>query len=337
MRAMERRSKDALLRIHARGPAVERPRFAEEMTRLWLERPDKIREERVGEFPRVGVRVGDTWWMFNEHQGSMTNNGAPNHQAGMGQEFELMLEPAPLLPLFDFEIIAEEVQASRRAVRVRGYQRPLPESTPFLPPPLPHGCDDYEFVVDLANGMLLRVIGLIDGEPALDLQIVEVVFDEPIAPETFVFESPDGEPIEDVSQHRTLHPLPIETVAERASFTVFVATGLEEPWRMRAMHITPRRRQPLEQVHLSYHRSDAAHSFAINQQAAAAPDLFTTADEADEIEHDGVTMALVRPTERHPLGVVRLKREGTSIEITSDNLDIEKLLEIATSLRPISP
>ena len=275
------------------------------------------------------MRVGDTWWMYSEQLGAMTNNGSPN-QAGLGQEFELMIEPAPILPLFDFEILGKEVQASRPALRVRGIQRPLAEGTPFLPSPLPAGCDDYELVVDLETGTLLRVVGLIDAEPVVDLQIVEVVFDEPITPETFAFEPPAGESIEDTSQREPLHPLPIEAVAERASFRVFVATGLEEPWRMHAMYITSRRGQPHEQVHLSYHRDDALHSFAINQQPADAPDLFTTAGEAEQIEHDGITMLVTRPTERLPLGGVQLTRDGTTIEVTSDNLPIDELLEIAT-------
>ena len=337
MQAMERLSRQSggsVMRMYARGPAVERPRFFEETTRLWLERPDKVREEREGEFPRFGVRVGDTWWLYSEQQGALTNNGEPNHQSGIGGEFELMLEPAPILPLFDFEVVGEELQASRPAVRVRGRQRSLGDGAGFLPSPLPHGCDDYEFVIDLETGTLLRAIGLIDGEAALDLQIVEVVFDEPIAPEMFVFTPPDDETIEDVAEHRTPLSLRIDEVAERASFAVFIATGLEEAWRMHARHVAPRRRQPFEHVHLGYHRGDGAHSFAIDQYSDAAGERFAAAEEYEALDHDGTTMHVIRPTEQRPLAIVRLQRDGTNIEITSDNLAVETLLDIATSLRP---
>jgi len=188
------------LTIPSGGPARERPRFVEETTRLWLERPDKLREEKDGEYPRTGVRVGDTWWLYNEHYGVVTNDGS-GHGVGLGQEFDLILEPARLLPWFDFEILDDEVQADQPAVRVLG--RPRPASEPAflrLPSPLPAGCDLYEFVVDRERGTLLRVLGLFDGRPAMDLQIVEIVFDEPIAPETFVFEPPAGVEIKNLRE-----------------------------------------------------------------------------------------------------------------------------------------
>jgi diguanylate cyclase (GGDEF)-like protein len=195
-RARERRGAH-LLTISSGGPARELPRFVEETTRLWLERPDKVREEKSGEFPRSGVRVGDSWWLYNEHQGAVTNNGSGG-SPGLGREFDVILKPAPLLPWFDFEILGDEVQADRSAVRVLGRPRPLSEPVFFLPSPVPAGCDRYEFVVDLERGTLLRLQGFFDGMPALDLQIVEIVFDEPIAPETFVFEPPAGEAIKDL-------------------------------------------------------------------------------------------------------------------------------------------
>ncbi len=207
--ALEReqeRSGSQLLTISSGGPARERPRFLEETTRLWLERPDKIREEKTGKFPRIGVRVGDTWWHYNEYQGAVTNNGSGDN-TGLGREFDLILEPAPLLPWFDFEILGNEVQADRPAVRVLGRPRPAPERAFFLPSPLPAGCDRYEFVVDLEQGTLLRVVASFDGEPALDLQIVEVVFDEPIPAETFVFEAPAGETIKDVRDRQGVDTL----------------------------------------------------------------------------------------------------------------------------------
>jgi diguanylate cyclase (GGDEF)-like protein len=196
-RERERCGEQVVLTLSSGGSTRERPRFVEETTRLWLERPDRVREEKTGAFPRIGVRVGDTWWHYNEYQGAITNNGS-GVNTGLGGEFGLILEPAPLLPWFDFEILGDEVQADRPALRVLGRLRPAPRRAFFLPPPLPAGCDLFEFVVDREQGTLLRVVALINGEPALDLQIVEVAFDEPIAPETFVFEPPAGVTVKDV-------------------------------------------------------------------------------------------------------------------------------------------
>lgn len=54
--------------------------------------------------------------------------------------------------------------------------------------------------------MLMRQRRFRSG-PALDLQIVEIVFDEPIAPETFVFEPPPGLTMNDVEERRRVDTL----------------------------------------------------------------------------------------------------------------------------------
>jgi hypothetical protein len=335
--AMERwsrsRERGNLTRIYAHASDVERPRFYEETTRLWIERPDKVREETDGELARYGVRVGNTWWMWNEIQGAVTNNGAQDHHAGLGEQYEALLEPAPFLPHFDFELLGEQEQAGRRTIRVRGRARPTSDRNRFLHL-LPVGCDECEFLVDLEHGTLLRLSALVDGETAFDMQITEIAYDEPMPPETFRFAPPAGETIEDVAERGGMRNEPIEQVAARASFTVFIADGLEEHWRMSAMYLPKHRWQPHEHVHLHYHRDDATHFFGINQQPADAPLMFTAVSEPEPIEHNGLILQVIRPTESFPLGSVRLERDGTSIEITSDNLSIERLLTIAESLKP---
>jgi outer membrane lipoprotein-sorting protein len=319
--------------MYASGREIERPRFYEETTRLWIERPDKIREEVDGQSPRYGVSIGDTWWIWNESQGAITNSGSPNHHAGLGQSYELLLEPAPLLPNFDFAICGEEKQAGRKAIRVHADARPKTDQRRFLPP-LPVGSEECEFVVDLEYGILLRLTALFDNEPGMDMQIREIAINEPIPPETFEFRPPPGEKVEDAAQQHGIRDEPIDEVARRASFTVFIATRLDSPWRMRAMYLPKRRGQPHEHVHLHYHRDDATHSFGINQQLADAPLIFTAVSEPEEINHGGERLRVVRPTESFPLGSARLIRGGTSIEITSDNLPLERLLAVVDSLQP---
>lgn len=338
-KAMERWNRERQGRsrsvMHAHGPAIERPRFYEETTRLWIERPDKVREEVEGQFARYGVSVGDTWWMWNDVQGAITNNGAPNHHAGLGDSFLRLLEPAHLLPIFDFTIVGDEEHAGRPTFRGHARRRRTTSDEHRFMPPLPVGTEECEFLVDIEHGTLLRLTALFDGDPGFDMQIEEIAYNEPIPPETFRFTPPPGEPVEDVSeQSRAIRDEPIEEVARRASFTVFIATGLEEPWRMRAMYLPKRRGQPHEHVHLHYHRDDAAHSFGINEQAADAPLMFTAVSEPEPVERNGEQLHVVRPSESFPLGSIRLIRDSTSIEITSDNLSIERLLSIVDSLRP---
>lgn len=318
--------------MYATGPEIERPRFSQETTRLWIERPDKIREEVDGQFPRYGVSIGDTWWMWSEMQGAITNSGSPNHHAGLGQSYELLLEPAQLLADFDFAIRGEEEQAGRKAIRVHAHARPTSDQHTFMPP-LPVGSEECEFVVDLEYGVLLRLTALFESEPVTDMQIQEIAVDEPIPPEIFEFAPPPGEQVEDAAQQHSIRDEPIGKIAQRASFVVFIATKLDGSWRMRAMYLPKRRGQPHEHVHLHYHRDDATHSFGINQQLADAS-IFTAVSEPEEIEHGGERLHVVRPTESFPLGSVRLIRGGTSIEITSDNLPIERLLGIVDNLQP---
>lgn len=320
--------------MFARGGAVERPRFHEETTKLWIERPDRVREEVEGQFSRYGVSVGDTWWLWNDMQGAVTNNGSPNHHAGLGESFALLLEPAHLLPIFDFTIMGESKQADRRALRVRAMTRSsFARHHHGILPPLPVGCEECEFLVDEEHGILLRLTALFDGEPGMDLQIHEIAINEPISAERFVFTPPPGETIHDARAGQ-IREEPIEAVADHASFTVYIATGLDGQWRMRAMHLPKRRGQEHEHVHLHYHRDDATHSFGINEQASDAPQLFTAVTKPVAIDHHGETLYVVRPTDAFPLGSVRLIRGETSIEITSDNLPLDRLLAIADSLRP---
>jgi hypothetical protein len=265
--------------------------------------------------------------------GAVTNNGSPNHHAGIGDDCELLIEPASLLPHFDFDVIGEGEQAGRPGVRVRARKRAARDRDGFMPG-LPIGYDELDLLVDRERGTLLQLAALLDGEPGVDRRIEEIAYDEPIPPGTFEFVPPAGEEIEDVSRRERIHKLPIEQVAERASFTVFVATRLDGAWRMRAMHLPPRRGQPHEHVHLHYHRDDATQSFGINEHWADAEPLFTAVREPEEILRGGERLQVIRATDEFPLGSVRLTRDGTSIELTSDNLPLERLLELVDGLRP---
>lgn len=322
-------------RVEGTGSAVEFPRVTEETTRLWIERPEKVRQETTGRFPSIGVRNGDTWWLYTELQGAMTNNGERNHSAGIGDGFEMMLEPAAIIPAFDFEIVGHELQAGRPVVRVRARRRPFADRFAAGLSPLPVGSDDCELTVDAEHGTLLRVVGLFDGETAVDLRIVEIAYDVAIPPETFIFEPPPGETIEDVTAEPRHSHLPIEEAVRRASFTVFIATGLDEPWRLLAMHLPPRRAQPVEHVHLSYFRSDATHSFQIDERPSDTGGQFDEEGEWEQLERNGGSLAVIRPGGWRTQGRVRLTRDGTSVEIWSENLSVEQLLDVADGLRPV--
>ncbi|MGH3003073.1 MAG: LolA family protein [Gaiellaceae bacterium] len=311
----------------------EAPRVREWTTRLWLQRPDRMREETTDEHPRYGVRVGETWWMYSEGSGALTNEGDPHHNAGIGQELQALLEPSPLIPHFDFEVEGETEHVGRRSLHALGRQRELPDSHHLFFPGLTPGTNCIDLLVDVERGVLLRLVSLLDDEAISTIEVQEIAFDEPLDPDLFVFVPPEGEELQRTSDRHAMRDLSLEEVAQQASFPVFAASGLDAGWRLRALHLKPDRRQRTEQVHLRYSRDDATHSFGINEQPAQDPAFFATVREPERVERDGRELFVVRPHDDSPLAAVRLTREGTAMELISDNLDADALLEIAARLK----
>jgi hypothetical protein len=323
--------------VRAYGPGnVQRSDVLEIPTRLWLQRPDSLREEMGGEYPHHGIRVGETWWMFDEHNGALTNEGDPTHGAGIGQQLEAFLQPATLIPHFDFDVRGPLEYLGRQALRVSGHRRSSDPHSHFHTP-IPVGTEDCELTVDCEHGVLLQLTALFEGEEAMSMTIEEIAFDEPLDPSLFIFTPPEGETLQRTADRHQLRHQPVEAVAEASSFTVYVVSELEEGWRMRAMHLLPGRQHAQEQVYLHYYRDDATHQFNINESRADATDRanFTPLEtEPEQIARDGVELEVVRSSERLPLAVVRLVRGSTAIELMSDNLDADWLIAAALRLDP---
>jgi hypothetical protein len=323
--------------VRAYGPGnAPLPEMLEIPTRLWLQRPDSVREEMGGRYPHYGVRVGETWWMFDEHSGALTNEGDPNHGAGIGDQLEAFLQPAPLIPHFDFEVHGPLEYLGRRALRVSAHRRSSDPHSHFHIP-IPIGTDDCELIVDCERGVLLRIKALFEGEEAMSMTIEEIGFDEPLDPSIFIFMPPEGETLQRTADRPQSRHQPLEAVASAASFTVYVVPELEEGWRMSAMHLLPSRQHRHEQVYLHYYRDDASHQFNINESRADASERasFTPLEtEPEHLNRDGVELEVVRSSEQLPLAVVRLTRGTTAIELMSDNLDADWLIAAALRLEP---
>jgi hypothetical protein len=72
-----------------RAPGAPEREAIEELVRLWLAPPDRAREEREGsQGASVGVRRGAHWWRYDEVNGAMSNQGAPDS----GGADELLLD-----------------------------------------------------------------------------------------------------------------------------------------------------------------------------------------------------------------------------------------------------
>ena len=88
------------------------------------------------------------------------------------------------------EVTGTTVVAGRPGVRITGSPRELDPNVHT--PVLPRGADLHELVVDMGFGVVLRRASFVDGAPFSVTEILEVRFDEPIPPETFVFTPPPG-------------------------------------------------------------------------------------------------------------------------------------------------
>ncbi len=186
---------------------------------------------------------------------------------------------------------------------------------------------------------MLRAAAVLGGEEFWVCEFEELAFDEEFAPETFVFEPPPGEEIRGPAIGLR-EPMTIEEAARRASFPLFYVPELPEGrWDLHVMCSPARERPPMvESVHLAYHRSDATHHLMITERPSEArePDWVAHGPagvETDEVERGGLSFTVYRPARHHgmPLTVV-FEREGTAIQLNSQNLDEELLLELAASM-----
>jgi outer membrane lipoprotein-sorting protein len=313
------------------------PETTEGIVRLWFEKPDRIREEREGDLRGavLGICDGERWWMYSPESGARSNEDDVSFGSGVGQQYEPFLDPSVLSPGLIFEPLDETFVAGRRALRVSARPRGRKRGSPHQVLLLGVGADEYELAIDGERGVLLRTQARIDGEEFSLHEVTEIAFDESFAPETFVFVPPAGEIVRGVraSLHRRLT---IEEAVAAAPFTVFVPRAIGPGWRMTA-HFFPGEERPASppSVAIHYWRDDASHQLNMTQTALEARDPFAGfdweyVDRGGErlrtwtAEGDGDAMA-VR---------VQLERDGTRITINSNDLELDRLIELAEMLVP---
>ena len=211
-RERERRAFEAEMRHSSRMPAVADVvsfGFAEDSDgepeecasiELWFESPARLREERFPPGAReptsYGVRDGDSWWRFDRHLGAV--HGSDEDEGGstgeVGGDFELVLNPPPLVGPLTVEALGRGERAGRPVLRARARKRPdlNPVETMFHLRQLPSGADWYELEVDAERGVLLGLTATHGAKPFWSLAAAEVEFDMAIAPEVFQFSPPAG-------------------------------------------------------------------------------------------------------------------------------------------------
>jgi outer membrane lipoprotein-sorting protein len=320
------------------------PAEMEDTVKVWLARPDRLREEAVttwsGEpVESLLVQVGDTWWSFDPGAGAMTNGSSPNHRHG-SRLSRAILDPAELVASRDLEIVGHSVHAGRRAVRV--LSRPSVRD-PFLSDPGGiGGAWDHELLVDAERGILLRIVSLLDGEPFMIAEFLEIAFDEELPDELFVFEPPPGEQVRDVRDGMRGHlgPISLHEAAGRVPFPVFVPAEVPVEWRMRAYvsEEDERRRWPAA-LHIHYSDEMGTLNVNVNEQDAGDGGLPASAPDGSDwrVEHlENGELRLWEPgeAERGMPRIAMLELAGTRIQISTDDLDAVAIAKLAASLTP---
>jgi hypothetical protein len=160
-------------------------------TRLWSARPDWLRGESRfepdshGNGETIIVKEGELFWQRAPDGHIHTNEGREGRETSSMQE-ERLLDPAPLLGEYRFEIGGETSRLGRAAVEVIAKRRAGAH---------PHDfgglADELALVVDRERGVLLRVAVVVAGEELSVAEITEIAFDEPLP--TGVFQRPTGQ------------------------------------------------------------------------------------------------------------------------------------------------
>jgi outer membrane lipoprotein-sorting protein len=319
------------------------------LVHFWGEPPARLREETETLSPRPSshlvVRDGERWWTYSPEWGAVSNVAADgesrNVGTGGGELWMTLLDPSVWIPVLDFELEGEVEVLGRRALRVHALPRTPRGDDPFqFRTQLAVGADAYRLLIDRDLGVALRVAAVLEGEEFWGSEFEELVFDEELSTETFVFEPPPGVEIRGPDAHFP-EVVSLEEAARRASFPLFFVPELPEGrWDLHVTYIAPRTQPPLtESAHLAYHRADATHHVMVTLRPASElesePVPYSDDGlEVEEVERAGRSLTVYRPTSRRlglPLTVV-CERDGTSIQLGSDNLDEDVLLTIAASL-----
>jgi hypothetical protein len=159
--------------------------IVEATTQLWAARPDRLRWESTfsgdgtNERTSIGVKDRELYWQRFADGEVHTNEGREeSHTMTTGEE--LLLDPSPLLGAYTFEIRGATSLLDRAGCSVAASRRFGAHTHAFG-----RLSDELALVVDEQRGVLLRVAVVVDGEELSCSEMLEVAFDEYIAPDLF--------------------------------------------------------------------------------------------------------------------------------------------------------
>lgn len=175
--------------------------------------------------PSLTVIDGTSWMTWSPEHGASSNFGDPHHQHG-NPAFELP-NPLPLL-LSDITELRRAGTLGRPTWQLvahpRDRQLHLDVRWAW------HNCiDDYLVDVDRETGLVIDVVGRVDGQDAIHYGFDQLETGVELDPGLFSLVPPDGsEPADTRTRHQPPRHLPLEQAAAEAEFQVFVPTVLPD-------------------------------------------------------------------------------------------------------------
>jgi hypothetical protein len=337
------------------------PAETTETIRIWRE-GQRVREERHGgrRDGYYGVADGPLWWFWSEQVGAMSNQNDPSITSGIGQEFQVMLDPTPLLSALRFRVAGNSQIAGRETVTAHATPRPA-DVRHGIPLRKLHalgtGADHYQLEVDQQRGVLLASTAIRDDQPFYKITALAISFDELIPAETFQFRPPKGEQIHSPRPvHNLLQHVTPTQAQQRAPFTVVTPDQVPTGWRVRCIFIDPSQRPSFPEfpafaaspplVMLHYRSDDGRQSVSISQMAAtdAAGRYGTMLNDQGwhEVLRDGTPIKIrdgtpikIPPGDEWLPAQAHLTRYGTFAHLSSQGLTADELTTIAANLKPV--
>jgi outer membrane lipoprotein-sorting protein len=323
----------------------EPPDLHEERARFWWQPHDRLREEVESETrgqTRTTVLNGDLWWTYSPDWGATSNvdldeEARAQHGTGGGDRFQPLLDPSGLLAVLDFTEITEVGDRLRVRARPRD---DLEGRVSHFHLHVFGGADEYELELDRVTGIVRRIASFLAGRELAVTELTDLALDEDFPADTFIFTPPPGVEVLPPESHRHRQST-LEEAAQAAPFPVFYIPQLSEgDWRLHVNYHEPRTRPPMPaHVSLIYHRADGRGALSLAQRPAGDGGFGWAGygpPKLENIERDGVTLSVSRADpERGSHNAVALQRGDTSIQLQSQELDIDTLIQLAVSLEPV--
>jgi len=289
-----------------------------ELWRLWVERPDRQRVERVDPL-EFKVQVGGRWWEYSAAEDGWTSDGeAPSFVAEW--PLERLLDPRPLLAAV-ISVLGTSTHANRPAVAVHVNRRKDDNDADD------NGADewyaaygeDFDAVIDLATGIVVSV----GGDELTELHVDEAV-------PSSLFEVPTGDGSGAV-RIEPPEPRVVATLAEAArsaGFRVLVPAALPEGAVAGSYVLAPAGRPP--SLSVRYEVAPGPRAIVQVRQHPHAP---YEDDPAPPWQPSGSEGVWVRDGPGFMTEVL-VRRSGTTAFLQTD-LNQQAAVQVGASMEPV--